>query len=114
MKKLLTIALLFISLSSFAQESKASGTSADDLAKKGKIQYLYGDFEAAKATFLELSKLEPNSYRANTYLELIEKKIKTGGKSNITREEMLKEVNCCTLRDSPKPKEEIDLARTKE
>ncbi len=108
MKKLLTIALLFISLSSFAQESKALGTSADDLLKKGKIQYLYGDFQAAKATFLELSKLESHSLYAKRLLELIEEKIKTGGKSNITREEMLKEVNCITWADSSKPKEAID------
>jgi len=68
--------------------------------RKGRLQYLYGDYQGARITFRNIETLDATNVEAKAYQRLIAEKLKTSGKLSYlaTRETMLSEVDSAWAR----------------
>ena len=66
-----------------------------NLIKRGKIQYLYGDYDGAAITFRSVGTLDSNNIESLAYLKLISEKLNKVGRKTVesTRASMLNDVN---------------------
>ncbi len=76
---------------SFAERQKR----VESELRKGRLQYLYGDYQGARNTFRNIETLDATNVEAKAYQRLIAEKLKTSGKLSYlaTRETMLSEVD---------------------
>ncbi len=67
----------------------------NNLMQKGRVQYLYGDYDGARRTFKNIEALDPHNMQAKTYLGLISEKLSVAGDKSyqLTRQEMINEVD---------------------
>ncbi len=63
--------------------------------RKGRLQYLYGDYQGARTTFRNVETLDSTNVEAKAYQRLVAEKLKNSGKLSYlaTRETMLGEVD---------------------
>ncbi len=63
--------------------------------RKGRLQYLYGDYQGARITFRGVETIDSTNVEAKAYQRLIAEKLKTSGKLSYlaTRDTMLSEVD---------------------
>ncbi len=63
--------------------------------RKGRLQYLYGDYQGARNTFRNIETIDATNVEAKAYQRLIAEKLKTSGKLSYlaTRDTMLSEVD---------------------
>lgn len=67
----------------------------NSLMKKGKIQYLYGDYDGARRTFRNIETLDYENMQAKTYLSLIATKMSEVGMKSYetTRKQLIAEID---------------------
>lgn len=67
----------------------------DNLLEKGRRQYLYGDYQGARATFRQIETLDADNIQSKAYQRLISEKLANSGRLTYlaTREAMMDEVN---------------------
>ena len=75
----------------FAERQKR----VDAELRKGRLQYLYGDYAGARITFRNIETLDATNVQAKAYQRLIAEKLKTSGRLSYlaTRDTMLSEVD---------------------
>lgn len=76
---------------SFAERQKR----VDAELRKGRLQYLYGDYSGARITFRNIETLDATNVQAKAYQRLIAEKLRTSGRLSYlaTRDTMLSEVD---------------------
>ena len=81
-------------LADVSPEFAARQAKVKVLLEKGRRQYLYGDFQGARATFRSIETLDANNVEAKAYQRLISEKLSTTSRLSYlaTRESMLNEV----------------------
>lgn len=83
------------SLSDISPDYATRQNKIENLLEKGRRQYLYGDYQGARATFRQIETLDADNIQAKAYQRLISEKLADRGRLTYlaTREAMMDEVS---------------------